>query len=125
MCNFWAKKWPICLEQIFFDTSHFYYFHLPVGPFHCAKFRKSCEDAAFWAQIGHFSLMGTFSKKSCSVTCNYIWTTNSMLSLRKKITSQFRQNIQKDGRMDRHILFSGQGRGSKKSPVKNRTACKY
>ena len=45
--------------------------------------------------------MGIFSKKSGSVTCNYIWATNSMLRLRKKITSQFRQNLQKDGRMDR------------------------
>ena len=39
----------------FFCTNHFYYFHLPVGPFHCAKFTKSCEDAAFWAQNGPFA----------------------------------------------------------------------
>ena len=31
--------YPICHEQIFFGTNH-YYFHLPIGPFHCAKFKK-------------------------------------------------------------------------------------
>ena len=31
--------YPICHEQIFFGTNH-YYFHLPIGPFHCAKFLK-------------------------------------------------------------------------------------
>ena len=33
-------KWPICHEQIFFGTNHYYYFHLPIGPFQCAKFKK-------------------------------------------------------------------------------------
>ena len=27
-------------EQIFFGTNHFYYFHLPIDLFHCAKFKK-------------------------------------------------------------------------------------
>ena len=29
-----------CHEQIFFGTNYYYYFHLPIGPFHCAKFKK-------------------------------------------------------------------------------------
>ena len=33
-------KWPICHEQNFFGTNHYYYFHLPIGPFHCSKFKK-------------------------------------------------------------------------------------
>ena len=33
-------KWPICHEQNFFGTNHYYYFHLPIGPFQCAKFLK-------------------------------------------------------------------------------------
>ena len=61
------------------------------------NFLKKSKNPVF----GYFSLMGNFSKKSGSVTCNYIWATNSMLRLRKKITSQFRQNLQKDGRMNR------------------------
>ena len=28
------------MYKFFFDTSHYYYFHLPIGPFHCAKFKK-------------------------------------------------------------------------------------
>ena len=37
---FSGPKWPICHEQIFFGTNHYYYFHLPIGPSHCAKFKK-------------------------------------------------------------------------------------
>ena len=37
---FSGLKWPISPEQIFFGTNHHYYFHLPTGRFHCAKFKK-------------------------------------------------------------------------------------
>ena len=37
----------------------------------------------FWAIFDHFYLMGIFSKKSSSVTHNYIWAPNTMLSFRK------------------------------------------
>ena len=35
---FSGPKWPICHEQFLFGTNHYYYFHLPTGPFHCPKF---------------------------------------------------------------------------------------
>ena len=35
---FSGLKWPICPEQKFFGINHYYYFHLPIGPFHCTKF---------------------------------------------------------------------------------------
>ena len=31
---------PICPKQMFFYTNHYCYFHLPIGPFNCAKFKK-------------------------------------------------------------------------------------
>ena len=31
---------PICPEQHFFGTNHYFHFHLPIGPFHCAKFKN-------------------------------------------------------------------------------------
>ena len=37
---FSAPKWPISPEQNIFGTSHDYYFHLPIGHFHCAKLKK-------------------------------------------------------------------------------------
>ena len=49
---FSGPKWPICHEQNFFGTNH-YYFHLPIGLFHCTIFKKflqwiqSYEDAPF------------------------------------------------------------------------------
>ena len=50
---FSGPKWPVCNEQIFLGTNHYYYFHLPVGLFHCANFKKflqwiqSYEDVPF------------------------------------------------------------------------------
>ena len=37
---FSGKKWPIYPERNFFGTNHYYYFHLPISTFHCAKFKK-------------------------------------------------------------------------------------
>ena len=45
----------------------------------------------FWAFFGLFCPMGTFSKKSGSVTHNYIWAPNTMLSFRKTIESILRK----------------------------------
>ena len=48
---FSGPKWLICPEQNFFRTNHYYYFHLPIGHFHCAKFYKiltaDLEDVPF------------------------------------------------------------------------------
>ena len=38
--SFLGPKWPICHEQNISGTNHYYYFHLPIDPFHCAKFKK-------------------------------------------------------------------------------------
>ena len=44
-----SKKWPICPEQFFFCTNHYYYFNLPIGSFHCAKFKKILTaDPELW-----------------------------------------------------------------------------
>ena len=46
---FLGPKWPTCQEQNFFGTNHYYFFHLPTGPFHCAKFRKTLTaDPELW-----------------------------------------------------------------------------
>ena len=42
----------ICPEQKFFGTNHCYYFHLPIGPFHCAQFKKVLTtDPELWRCI--------------------------------------------------------------------------
>ena len=49
-----------CHEQNFFGINHYYYFHLPIGSFHCAKFEKILTAdpvmrmCHFWAQNGPF-----------------------------------------------------------------------
>ena len=46
---FSGPKWSICHEQFFFGTNHYHYFHLPIGPFHCATFKKILMlDPEFW-----------------------------------------------------------------------------
>ena len=46
---FSGPKWPICPEQNFFGINHYYCFHLPTGPFHCAKFKKNLTvDTELW-----------------------------------------------------------------------------
>ena len=37
MCLF-APKIPEFFLNKIFGKNHYYYFHLPIGPFHCAKF---------------------------------------------------------------------------------------
>ena len=65
-----GPRWPICPKQIFFGTNHYYFFHLPVGPFHCAKFTKNCYSRSkvmrmhhFWAQNGPFASNNFFFGK--------------------------------------------------------------
>ena len=50
----WAQNGPFVLNKFFFRYKSSFYFHLPIGPFHCAKLKKkilqqiqSYEDAPF------------------------------------------------------------------------------
>ena len=41
MCHFQAQNGPLVLNIFFFfGTNRYYYFHLPIAPFHYAKFKK-------------------------------------------------------------------------------------
>ena len=40
MCHFRPQNGPSVLNNFFFGINHYYYFHLPIGPFHYAKFKK-------------------------------------------------------------------------------------
>ena len=37
---FSGPKSPNCPEQFFFGTNHYYYFHLPISPFHSTNFKE-------------------------------------------------------------------------------------
>ena len=46
---FSGPKYPNLSWTKFFGTNHYYYFHLPIGPFHCAKFKKILTaDPELW-----------------------------------------------------------------------------
>ena len=40
MCHFRPQNGPSVLNNFFFGINHYYYFHLPIGPFHYEKFKK-------------------------------------------------------------------------------------
>ena len=77
-----------CREQTY------YYFHLPISPFHCANFKKSYSGSRvmrlhhFWVQNGPFA-PNFFWKK----IVNIIFIYNRSLSLRKNLEN-FLQQIQ-------------------------------
>ena len=65
---FSGSKWSICPEQILFGTNHYYYFHLPIGPFQSAKFKNnSYEDAPFLGPQGLICPNEKFSEKLLTV----------------------------------------------------------
>ena len=55
--------------------------------------------------FGHFCQVEIFSKKSSSVTHNYIWAPKTMLRFRKKLMSQSWENLWTDRRTDGQTLF--------------------
>ena len=61
---FLGSKWPICPEQKFFGTNHYYYFHLPIGPFIVKNLKKSRSRVMrmhhFWAKNGPFAQNNLF-----------------------------------------------------------------
>ena len=61
-------------------------------------------QSVFGSFLVIFVRWGFFPKKS-AVTHNYIWAPNSMLSFRKKLMSQFRENLRTDRRTDGRTLF--------------------
>ena len=58
------------------------------------------KNPDFLTIFGHFCLMD-FSPKNLTVTHNYIWTPKHRATFPKKLMSQFQENLQTDGRMDR------------------------
>ena len=95
--SFSGLKWPICREQIIFGTNHYYYFHLPIGPFHCTKFLKNSYRGPrvmrmhyFWAQNSSFAPNNFFFWKKLLIS---FWSTYWPLSL-CKIFKKFLEQIQ-------------------------------
>ena len=59
---FSGPKYPNFSWTKFFVPNHYYYFHLPIGPFNWAKFKKYSDSESrvmkmhhFWAQDGPFA----------------------------------------------------------------------
>ena len=73
---FSGPKYPSLSWAKFFGTNHYYYYHLPIGPFHWAKFKKNSYSRSkvmrmrnFWAQNGPFPWMRIFLSKPVNEPC--------------------------------------------------------
>ena len=94
--SFSGPKHPNLYWAKFFGTNHYYYFHLPISHFHCAKFKTNSYSGSrvmrmphFWAQNGPFSPNNSiFGKLLISLSSTYY-----PLSL-SKILKNFLQQIQ-------------------------------
>ena len=64
------------------------------------KSSKTLFLGHFWPFLVIFCPMGIFSKKSDSVTNNYIWTPNTIVSFRKNWTNPEKTYEQTEGRTD-------------------------
>ena len=52
---FLGPKWSISPEQNFWGTNHYYCFHVPIGPFHCANlFLKKSYSGSRVRRMHHF-----------------------------------------------------------------------
>ena len=79
MCHFRVQNTLICPENFFLfinGPNHYYYFHLPIGPFHWAKFKKYSYSESrvmkmhhFWAQNGPFAPNKIFFWKKSLISC--------------------------------------------------------
>ena len=65
---FLGPKWSICPKQNFLEN-YWYHSHLPISPFHCARFLKNSSSRSrvmrmcnFWAQNGPFPQIRIFSE---------------------------------------------------------------
>ena len=66
---FLDPKWSICPKHFFFWENYYYHSHLPISPFHCAKFKKNSSSGSrvirmcnLWAQNRPFLQVRFFWK---------------------------------------------------------------
>ena len=88
---------PICPEQFFFGTKHYYYFHVPIGPFHCIKFLKNSDSGSRVIRMRHirvqnspFAQMRVFSE---NLLINLVSFIHAYLNAKKKKKSKSDINL--------------------------------
>ena len=62
LCHFRAQNGTFVLNENFLSTNYCYYFHLPIGTFHRAKFKKIHVDPELWECAIFGPKMSYFSK---------------------------------------------------------------
>ena len=103
---FLGPKWPICPEQNFLGTNH-YYFYLPIGPFHCLKCKENSYSRSrvmrmhhFWARNGPFAPNKIFFGNHLSI--------NFHLSISSFYCVKFKNNSSSGSRVMRMLNFWAQ-----------------
>ena len=103
---FLGPKWPICPEQTFFGKNHCYYFHLPIGPFHCAKFKNILTaDLALWRCTNFWTQNGPFAPSKAFLE-NYYY--HFYLPISPFHCAKFKKNSSSRSRVMRMCIFWAQ-----------------
>ena len=88
---FLGPKYPNLSWTNFFGTNHYYHFHLPIGTFHWAKFKKKNSYSwsrvvrmrHFWAKNILFAPSKTFFWKNINITLTYLLVPFIVQNLKK------------------------------------------
>ena len=99
-CTIFVPKMVHLPQTIFFWENYYYHSHLPISPFHWAKFKNNSSRRSrvmrmcnFWAQNGPFPQMRFFcffysclstcqkSKSDINLLVKYWWLKNTEISL--------------------------------------------
>ena len=106
MCAIFGPKMAHFPEQKIFGTNHCYYFHLPIDPFHCAKFKKHLlADPEFWGCAIFGPKMVHLPRKKL-VLENYYY--HSHLPVRTFYCAKFKKNYFSGSRVMRMCNFWAQ-----------------
>ena len=100
---FWAITWEPDFSQacsfcrMLMNHKNFHFTQIPdkTNDMIFLKSPKTLFLGHFWPFLVIFAWWGFFPK-NLAVTHNYIWAPNTMLSFRKKLMSQFRENLWTD-----------------------------
>ena len=74
--HIWTQSGPFAPNRFFFWGNYYYHSHLPISPFHCAKFKKKSSSGSrnmrmcnLWAQNGPFPPNKNFFRKPVNEPC--------------------------------------------------------
>ena len=106
MCAIFRPKMAHLSWTNIFGKNHCYYFHLPIGPFHCAKFKNILTaDLALWRCTNFWTQNGPFAPSKAFLE-NYYY--HFYLPISPFHCAKFKKNSSSRSRVMRMCIFWAQ-----------------